>query len=432
MDWFSTMHVRWGSRRPHKTAIVTLAIVSACAASIGAGRADAGDCPQILGPHRNGAADGEKLAESWPATGPQVIWERPVGRGYSGLAVAGGAGILFHRVDNQEVVESIDIATGQARWKFAIPTTYVSGISPDDGPRCVPVIDRDRVIVFGVQGTLACLRMGDGGKLWSQETHRQFLAGEGYFGAGSSPIVVGDKVIVNVGGAKAGAGVVAFALADGKPVWQSTRQDASYSSPVVATVNGTRQVIVETRLAAYSIDPETGRVNFQIPFGLRGPTVNGANPTVIGDRMFLTASYGIGAVYARIRDASADVLWSSNDILSSQYTTCIADGGALYGIHGRDDVGTAVLRCIDPEKQKVLWEQEGFGYATLIKADSKLLALKTDGTVVLVRCDPGKYVELASHQLFKSKTFALPALASGRLYARDERTLKCVDLSAKK
>ena len=100
----------------------------------------------------------------------------------------------------------------------------------------------------------------------------------------------------------------------------------------------------------------------------------------------------------------------------------------LYGIHGRDDVGTAVVRCIDPDQQTILWEKAGFGYATLLEADGKLLAQKTDGTLVLIRCDPTKYVELASAQIFNTKTFALPALASGRLFTRDERTLKCLDL----
>jgi hypothetical protein len=161
---------------------------------------------------------------------------------------------------------------------------------------------------------------------------------------------------------------------------------------------------------------------------MRGPTVNGANPTVVGDRLFMTASYGVGAVFAKIGNASLDKLWESNDLISSQYATCIADGGVLFGIHGRDDQGRASLRCIDPEKQKVLWEKEDFGYATLLFADGKLLAQKTDGTLVLLKASPSHYAELALAQIFNTKTFALPALASGRLYARDDHTLKCLDL----
>ena len=389
----------------------------------------AGDWPQILGPHRNGEAEKETLADSWPSDGPRTVWQRPVGRGYAGLAVVGPTGVLFHRVEDEERVEAIDVATGKERWHFAIPTSYTSGISPDDGPRCVPIIHGDQVVVFGVQGTLACVRLADGANVWSQNTHAEFRATEGYFGAGSSPIVEGDKVIVNVGGAKTGAGVVAFSLSSGKVLWKVGREDASYSSPVAVTVGGTRHLIVETRLTTYSFDPETGKIRFQFPFGQRGPTVNGANPTVIGDHLFLTASYGVGAVYGRIHDASFDTLWASDDVLSTQYATCIADRGLLYGISGRDDVGPASLRLIDPASQKIVWEKADFGYGTLIKADGKLIAQKTDGGLVLIRCNPEHYVELASAPIFTGKTFALPALSNGRVYVRDEHTLKCLDLS---
>jgi outer membrane protein assembly factor BamB len=286
----------------------------------------------------------------------------------------------------------------------------------------------DRVIAFGAQGNLACLRLADGGKVWTVDTHGEFRAGEGYFGAGSSPIVEGGKVIVNVGGAKAGAGVVAFSLENGQVLWKATHEDASYSSPVAVTVNGVRHLIVETRLKAVSLDPQNGSVRFEVPFGMRGPTVNGANPTVLGDRLFMTASYGIGALFAKIGDTSAEKLWDSNELISSQYATCVADGGLLYGLHGRDDQGQASLRCIDPDKQKIVWEKADFGYATLLFADGKLLVQKTDGTLVLLKASPAQYTELASAQIFNTKTFALPALAAGRLYARDDHTLKCLDL----
>jgi outer membrane protein assembly factor BamB len=416
------------TRRPRARRIRMM--LSALAASLGLSAlcAEAGDWPQILGPHREGRAEGETLSDTWPASGPKVVWERPVGRGYAGVAVVGERGVLFHRVENEEVVEAFDVKTGTGAWKFAIPTSYVSGISPDDGPRCVPIVHGDRVIAFGAQGNLACLRLADGAKIWTRDTHAEFRAGEGYFGAGSSPIVEGDKVILNVGGAKSDAGVVAFALDSGKVVWQKTREDASYSSPVAVTVHGVRHVIVETRLKTVSFNPDNGEIRFEVPFGMRGPTVNGANPTVLGDRLFMTANYGIGAVFAKIGDASAEKLWESNDLISSQYATCIADGGVLYGVHGRDDQGRASLRCIDPDKQKVLWEKEDFGYATLLFADGKLLAQKTDGMFVLLKASPAQYAELASAQIFNTKTFALPALASGRLYVRDDHTLKCLDL----
>src|SRR5580692_2589904 len=207
----------------------TLILIAACLTVRGlwTTTAHAGDWPQILGPHRDGRAERESLTDSWPAGGPKVLWERPVGRGYAGVAVVGERGVLFHRIENEELVQAFDVRAGNFSWKFAMTTSYVSGISPDDGPRCVPVIHGDRVIAFGVQGNLACLRLADGAKIWTVDTHAEFRAGEGYFGAGSSPIVEGDKVIVNVGGAKTEAGIVAFSLETGQVVWKATREDAS-------------------------------------------------------------------------------------------------------------------------------------------------------------------------------------------------------------
>ncbi|MBI1901281.1 MAG: PQQ-like beta-propeller repeat protein [Planctomycetia bacterium] len=387
----------------------------------------AGDWPQILGPHRNGVAEDEKLAAAWPAGGPKVVWQRQVGTGFAGPAVVKGKLYLFHRVGKEETFECLDAASGKPLWKVAFAASYVSSISPDDGPRCVPLVHEDRVYLFGAAGNLHCVS-ADGKKLWSRAMLAEFGAQEGYFGAGSSPLVAGDKLLVNVGG-RSGAGIVALALDSGKTVWQSTGEQASYSSPVLAEIAGKKQVVFVTRYTALGIDPESGKVLWRLPFGMRGPTVNAANPVVLGDRFFLTASYGVGAVFGQIGDGSQPKIeWQSNNVLSSQYTTPIAIGKHLYGVDGRDDVGVAAMRCIDPAGGKVTWRKEGFGKASLLAADGKLLAMKTSGELALVEASPAGYRELAAARVLDQKTYALPALSGGLFYVRDARTLKCLDL----
>ncbi len=394
--------------------------------------AKAGDWPQILGPRRNGVAENESLAESWPADGPSLVWSKEVGRGFAGVAVAENKLALFHRVANdQEELLVLNAQTGEKLWEFAAPTKFMASIVEDDGPRCVPVIHDGRVITFGAQGQLRCFLLETGQKQWERNTHTEFRAPEGYFGAGSCPIVEGENVIVNVGGDRTGAGIVAFSLKTGEPVWKATDEPASYSSPVITTIDGVRHLIVITRYKGVSLDPATGAIRFQFPFGKRGPTVNAANPTVIGDKLFLTANYGVGAVYGQIGRDSFKELWSSDAVLSSQYATCVEDRGLLYGVHGRQDAGVASLRCIDPATKEVRWEKAGFGYATLIKADGKLLILKTDGELVLADLNGEHFAERARARLFDSETRALPALSNGRLFARDTRTLKCVFVGKK-
>jgi outer membrane protein assembly factor BamB len=241
--------------------------------------------------------------------------------------------------------------------------------------------------------------------------------------------VVDGKVIVNVGGRDKGAGIVAFDLSTGEVAWEAVDDEASYSSPVVASVGGTPQVIALTRYKCVSLSPATGQVNFEFPFGLRGANVTAANPLILEDHLFLTASYGIGAVYSRLTSDGAQQVWSSVDVLSSQYTTCIEHQGKLIGIDGRQDIPPAELRCIDLRTREVLWSVPDFGYATLIKADGKMLIAKTNGEIVLAELRTDAYRPLARAKVFTTTMRALPALSGGKLYLRDTRTLKCLDLS---
>lgn len=397
-----------------------------------------GDWPQILGPSRNGAAVKESLASSWPQAGPKTLWKAEVGSGFSGAAVVGERCVLFHRVEDAERIEAFDVATGRSLWNVDFPTSYQPAFVDDNGPRAVPVIHDGRVYAFGAKGGLHCVDLAKGTKIWSRDTFKDFYSGrsrgepaEGYFGLGSSPIVEGNLLIVNVGGDEKEAGIVAFDVATGKTAWNVGAERASYSSPIAVTVGKTRHLIVETRLNTLSLDPLTGTVRWTLPFGKRGPTVNGSCPTSVDGHLFLTASYGIGAVFAKVGDDSAEAVWASDEICSSQYTTCIEDGGVLYGIHGRQDVGGAALRCFDPKAQDVLWSKDSFGYATLIKADGKLLLATTDGQLVLAALNKEKYRELARAEILTGTTRALPALSNGRVFLRNERTLKCVDIGGK-
>jgi outer membrane protein assembly factor BamB len=391
----------------------------------------AGEWPQILGPNRNGiAADDEKLADRWPDGGPKVLWQHEAGDGFAGVAVAGGKAVLFHRVEDQEVAQCLDAATGKPLWKASFATAFRSEYSSDHGPRCVPVIHKDRVIVFGAGGDLHCLSLAAGRKLWSRAAFKDFGAPNGYFGAGSSPIVVGDKVLVNVGGSRQEAGIVAFSLEKGETLWKATDNAASYSSPILVKLGPAAQrVIFVTRIQTLAIDPENGKVDWTMRFGALGPTVNAANPLVIDGHLFLSSSYGIGAVYAKLTPRGPEVAWKNDDVMSSQFTTCVAKDGYLYGIDGREDVGEAQLRCIDPKAGKVVWSKDGLGKGSLLLADSKLVIQTTAGKLYLAEASPEGYRELASAAVAGPKTFALPALAGGKLYVRSPEALKCLEVA---
>jgi outer membrane protein assembly factor BamB len=395
--------------------------------------ARAGDWPQVLGPNRDGiAAADERLAETWPADGPPVEWRRDVGAGYAGVAVAGGRALLFHRVGKREVVEAIDAATGKALWSDGHPTTFTPQVGGGDGPLCTPVIHDGRVIVFGAQGILACLDLATGGRLWQRDTHREFDAQEGYFGAGSTPLVVGGHVLVNVGGSRQEAGIVAFDLGTGETKWKATAEPASYSSPVEVDIAGVPHAVFVTRYQCLLIEAATGGVKWRFPFGMRGPTVNAATPLVMSagnaaeKRLLVTAAYGIGSVNASFDGQAAQTLWEGTESLATQYCTPIAAQGILLAIDGRDDVPPADLKAVEAATGRVLWVERGFGYGTLLSADGKLLAAKTDGELVLMRADAKGMNVLARARPLAGTIRALPSLAAGRLYVRDDSVLTCL------
>ncbi|NBW96472.1 MAG: hypothetical protein EBR28_07005 [Planctomycetia bacterium] len=408
----------------HVSKIVSLLVlVSLCVAP-----ALAGDWPQILGPDRNGsAAADESLADAWPAPGPPVVWRREVGAGYAGVAVAAGRAILFHRVGGEEVVESLDATTGQTVWRAGHPTTFAPQVGGGDGPLCVPLVHDGRVIVFGAQGVLRCLDAATGAERWRHDTHREFGAPEGYFGAGSTPVVAAGHVIVNVGGSRKEAGVVAFTLDTGAVAWTATAEPASYSAPIVTTVAGAPHVLMVTRYACLLLDPKSGAIRWQFPFGQRGPTVNAASPVIWPDgRLLVTAAYGIGSVCGSFDAAGFTKLWEGAESLATQYCTPIVIDDRVYCINGRDDVPPAALVCLDPRTGRALWSDASVGYGTLLAADGKLLALQTDGTLLLTRPSLERCEILARARPLQGTTRALPALASGRLYLRDDSTLVCL------
>lgn len=387
----------------------------------------AGDWPNILGPQRNGIAAEEKLVGKWPADGPRSVWEAKVGSGFAGVAVADGIAVLFHRLGDDDTLSTYDAASGKPLWSKGFPTDFQPQIGDDNGPRAVPTIHKGRIYAFAGAGGLYCANLKTGDVLWQRQTHKEFRAPAGYFGAGSAPLVEGKVVIVNVGGDKDGAGIVAFDLDTGETVWKATSEQASYSSPLVAIVDGKRVVLCITRLNLVALDPATGNELARTPFGQRGPTVNGAMPVVTGNRVLLTASYGIGAELVNLGRNKLDVVWQ-DEVLSSQYTTPIIHEGAVFGIDGRQDGGPVSLKCFDLETRKIHWSKPGLAYATLIAADGKLLVMQTNGTLRLAELNKSAYRELGTAELLRGTTRALPALANGRLYVRNEKTLKCVEL----
>jgi len=385
------------------------------------------DWPQFLGPTRNGVYSGNDLAAKWPAGGPAVVWKKDVGQGFSAPVVAQGRLILFHRVGDKEVVEALDAATGHGIWSFDYPTHYRDDFGFDEGPRAAPAIAGGRVYTFGAEGALDCLDFGTGKKIWSVDTQSQFHFQKGFFGAACSPLVDEGRVLMNIGGS-GGAGLVAFDAATGKTLWTATDQDASYSSPVAATIHGVRHVIFFTRAGLVDVDPSNGKVRYQFPWRARmHASVNAAAPIVVGDLIFLSASYGTGAVLLQAQANGLKQIWSSDDALTNHYATSVYKDGFLYGYHGRQEEGPS-LRCIEFKTGKVQWNVDGFRAGTITLAGDRLLVLREGGELMMAPASPAAFKPVASARILSGTVRSYPAVANGRIYVRNEKTLVCLNL----
>jgi outer membrane protein assembly factor BamB len=384
------------------------------------------DWPQFLGPDRNGTYSGPALSETWGSTGPKVVWRKQVGQGFAGPAVVQGRVLLFHRVGNEEVLESLDAKTGNSTWRYAYPTTYRDDFGFDEGPRAVPVVADGIVYIFGAQAQLHAVDLAKGTRVWSDDTMKHFNVPKGFFGQSGSPLVEGGRVIANIGGDK--AGVVAFDAKTGKVVWAATEDDASYSSGVAATIGGRRTAVFLTRDNLLGLDPANGMVLFQRRWRARNAnSVNAATPLVIGDLIFASSEYGPGAGVMRVEGGKLVDLWNNDESLSNHYASSVYKDGYLYGYHGRQEFGPS-FRAVDFKTGTVKWSQDQFRAGSVLLAGDRLLILREGGEMILAPASPQAFKPIARAQILNGVMRPYAALADGFLYVRNENTLLCLDL----
>ena len=415
---------------------IALACAAACAL-VAAGVVDnralsgvATDWPQFLGPSRNGVYGGPPLAETWPAGGPRKAWQKSIGQGLAGPVIVGNQVILFHRVKNEEVVEAFDARSGTPRWRHGYATAYRDDFGFDEGPRAVPVAANGRVYTFGAEGQLQAVDASTGRRIWSVDTMRRFSVRKGFFGAAGSPLVEDGRVIVNVGGTDGvrGAGIVAFNAETGAVLWAATDDQASYSSPVGATIGGRRYAVFFTRGGLVGLDPATGALLFQRPWRSRSASsVNAAMPLVIGDLIFASATYGTGAVVLRVKGSKLTELWSSDDVMSNHYATSVYANGYLYGFHGRQEFNPS-FRAVDLKTGAVKWSVDRFNAGSVTMAGDRLLIARETGELILAAASPEAFRPLTQAQILPPTVRAFPALSGGFVYLRNDNTLVCLDL----
>jgi outer membrane protein assembly factor BamB len=388
------------------------------------------DWPQWRGPNRDGASPEAGLLTTWPPAGPTELWRKPVGRGFSSVAVAGGR--LYTMAEETdtgpggqrfEAVICLDAATGDLGWRFSYPNHYDERFGP--GPRSTPAVDGGLVYAVGPTGIFHCLRADTGATVWRHDLADEFRGRPMQYGVAFSPLVDGDLVYAMPGGPD-GNTVAAFDKRTGRLAWKALDDVVGYSSPVAVTAAGVRQVLFFTNTELVSLAPADGRVYWRYPWVTPGG-FNIATPLPVGDYVLISSAYGKGSALLEIT-AGPDGLPRVNRVyehnrLRNHFASSVRSGDHVYGFDTQD------LVCVEVRTGRVVWRERGtprFGKGNLLAADGRLLVLGEDGTLTLADATPAGYHARASCRVSHTKCWTPPALAGGRLYVRDESQIVCL------
>src|SRR5439155_23122995 len=170
------------------------------AAEAGGTREGGSDWPIFLGPNQDSRSPEKEISTKWGDSGLKLVWHAKLGTSYGAPTVATGRLMQFDRFGDKSRLYCLDAETGKELWRHEFPTEYEDLYQYNNGPRCSPVIDGDRVYAYAVDGVLACCRTSDGKPLWQKNLHKEFGVVQNFFGVGSNPVIEGDCLIVMVGG----------------------------------------------------------------------------------------------------------------------------------------------------------------------------------------------------------------------------------------
>ncbi|MCC6536462.1 MAG: PQQ-like beta-propeller repeat protein [Bryobacterales bacterium] len=375
-----------------------------------------GGWPQLLGPSRNGVYADTDVA--WPS---QFAWQKAVGSGFAAPVIANGKVILFHRRAKREVVEAFDARTGNTVWTFDYGTEYKDDFGFDNGPRSAPTVAGGRVFTFGAEGVLHALDLATGELQWRVDVHKEYKVAKGFFGAGCSPLVVGNKLYLNIGAKNAGVG--AFDTATGKLLWKASSHAMSYSSPAAAPFG----IVFFTREGILITDPDSGRIRYEKPWRARAQaSANVATPLVDGNLLFVSSNYAAGAIVLDFSTSPPTELWSGDDAISAHYATPVIKDGVLYGLHGPTQTGQQ-LRAVELRTGKVLWKMlasEHGGSVTLLRG--YLLFIRDDGQIFQIRPRPEEVDVVGNFKPLEGTIRAFPAVGEGLVCLRNTATLACL------
>jgi outer membrane protein assembly factor BamB len=388
--------------------------------------ARAGDWPQLWGPAVTGAVEtvvpvGTSLRE---------LWRRPIGSGFSGITVVGERGYTGESDGTSDHAIAFDVRTGRTLWRAALGDTYRGHDGSRDGPIATPAVGGGRVFMAGPHGVLVALDASSGRELWRRDLLSDLPVKAPLYGFGASPILAGDRVVLQVGGAEK-SGLAAFDAASGALAWSAlvseTKGDsAGYTMAAPATIDGENQLVVTAHDRVFAVRASDGAIVWSHALGeAEEPT---RAPLVLPEDRVLV-SRGTASVLLKLtREGGA---WKSAESwrsprLKGGLSPTVHEAGALFGFGGQ------YLLCVDAATGEPRW-REKTNSGALIRVGRHLVVLgEQSGLLRVAMAEPAGYRELARAAAFNAgaQSSTGPSYAGGRIFLRNVEEMVAYDLSA--
>lgn len=384
----------------------------------------AAEWPEFRGPDRNNHVPGVKLATDWQARPPKTIWSRRVGPAWSSFVIAGNRLFTQEQRGEEEAVVCLDARTGDEIWVNLESSRFWEAVA-GAGPRATPTLSGGMLFAQGAAGVLQRFDPVTGNSVWKRDLRVDANRKPPMWGFASSPLVVGDVVVVHAGG-EAGKGLLAYSVATGEPVWNVACGDHSYSSPQLMTIAGREVIVILTNGGATAVDPASGKLVWEHEWKYEGYRV--VQPLQVAtDQLLVGTGVDQGARLLKFA-ANGEAfeiteVWTSKE-MKPDFNDYVAHQGQLYGFDRN------LFGSIDLATGKRNWKKGryGNGQVLLLPDADQLLILSETGELVLLAANPKKLEELARFEAIEGKTWNHPTLVGNRVYVRNAEKAACVEL----
>jgi outer membrane protein assembly factor BamB len=395
----------------------SIGLMAGCVVLIGAAHVVAQDWPQWRGSDRDGKVAEFTAPETWPGALIEK-WKTTVGSGDATPALVGDKLYVFARQGEDEVTLCLNTGDGKELWRDKFTAQAVTGAaSRHPGPRSSPAVAAGKVVTLGVGGVLSCLDAMTGKLVWRKDPFPKIVP---RFFTASSPIIADGVAVAQLGGDDNGA-IIAYDLATGDEKWRWSQEGPEYASPMVLTVDGTKQIVTLTENSVVGVGLADGKLLWQLPFVPQRRAYNAATPIIDGQTVIYTgAGRGTNAVKIEKQGDGfvVEELWSNSE-LAPQYNTPVLIDGLLFGLSNRGK-----LFCINAKTGQTVWTDETSldrkGFGAIVHAGSTLLALSSNSELVTFAPSDKQFTELARIKVADTSTYAHPVIAGNRIFVKDQ------------